>query len=145
MSNLRLEEISFSDLKFLETGINAKKEKMYGIKRENSLLYWQQPTTGPYSEQNDYISTPVTYVYSIYLNISPSKYSLSFNFPEYAIVYDLSFESIIKVFWRWCSTLRITGSLDLFNIRYSQKYRTQRFGNWICSRPQASGMTPTHW
>jgi hypothetical protein len=30
---MKLEEVSFSQLKFLETGINAKNEKMYGIKR----------------------------------------------------------------------------------------------------------------
>jgi hypothetical protein len=37
MNNLRLEEVSFSNLKFLESGINAKKEKMYGIKRHVKL------------------------------------------------------------------------------------------------------------
>jgi hypothetical protein len=37
MDNLRLEEVSFSNLKFLECGTNAKKEKMYGIKRHVKL------------------------------------------------------------------------------------------------------------
>jgi hypothetical protein len=37
MDNLRLEEVSFSNLKFLESGTNTKKEKMYGIKRHVKL------------------------------------------------------------------------------------------------------------
>jgi hypothetical protein len=37
MGNLKLEEVSFSNLKFLECGINARKEKMYGVKRHVKL------------------------------------------------------------------------------------------------------------
>jgi hypothetical protein len=37
MENLKLEEVSFSSLKYLECGKNAKNEKMYGIKRHVKL------------------------------------------------------------------------------------------------------------
>jgi hypothetical protein len=35
--------------------------------------------------------------------------------------------------------LRITGFLDFSIVRYSRNYKTQRFGNWICFRPQMKG------
>jgi hypothetical protein len=59
------------------------------MKPENSLLYWQQPTTGPYSEPNDYINTPLTYVYKVYLNILPSHLSR-----------DLASSLLLSVFFR---------------------------------------------
>jgi hypothetical protein len=58
-------------------------------------------------------------------------------------------------FWRWCMTLRITVILDIFHLPVLE--RTERFGNWICFRPQMRGWetpnllgpleraNPNHW
>jgi hypothetical protein len=47
-----------------------------------------------------------------------------------------------KEFWRWCVTLRIIGLWNLSVVQYSNNYRTQRFGKWICIRPWMKGKTP---
>jgi hypothetical protein len=37
----------------------------------------------------------------------------------------------------------LLGFRTLSIVRYSQNWKTQRFGNWICFRPQVRGETPT--
>jgi hypothetical protein len=43
-----------------------------------------------------------------------------------------------REFWRWCIALRIAGSLDCVH-GILNDYKTQRFGRWICVRPQVKG------
>jgi hypothetical protein len=42
-------------------------------------------------------------------------------------------------------TMFFFGGGALFIVRYSKKYKTQRFGNWICFRPQVRGRDLLCW